>query len=504
MSDWLMKLIRAEADRLVEMAHDDPALRAELRKLAEGILRGTTERDADLPPSAAERPRDVPDAESPGEPLHELTLGQPKPTAPPTAASAHQGGPRGVTSDDSDSLQHRCRQKADAARWAAEIQRRLHEGTPVGAGSAALDGLLAEWAQRLADGYYWLRAEEGSPESDLAALEDVAGCFEALAEGLGLAQETDGHSQAFERALAYVAEAQSAARRALQRLGISGDPEQEEAYEWLRAAAARHRLYLRRHMRADDLADPAGWSALLASIEETRSRGRRTPLVAAQLETIRSHRDAITLGGPATDDWGAIMGSIDVLMKAGMAPSSRDLRDLLLPLIDDLPDRDDLPRSFKLVLREIDRFLATRHAFGRGTKPQLPSAEVTEVARLLAGTSVVLIGGDRRRDAQEALRHSFQLDAVLWIATKEHQSFETFEPLIARPDVSLVLLAIRWSSHGFGEVRHLCDSHGKPLVRLPGGFNPNQVASQILAQCSEQLRRQVAPNSEAEAGPGDA
>ena len=52
----------------------------------------------------------------------------------------------------------------------------------------------------------------------------------------------------------------------------------------------------------------------------------------------------------------------------------------------------------------------------------------------------------------------------------------------------VVALAIRWASHSFGDVRAFCDRHGKPLVRLPGGYNPNQVATQILAQCSERLR----------------
>jgi hypothetical protein len=53
------------------------------------------------------------------------------------------------------------------------------------------------------------------------------------------------------------------------------------------------------------------------------------------------------------------------------------------------------------------------------------------------------------------------------------------------------LLAIRWASHGFGDVKPLCDRHGKLLVRLPGGYNANQVAAQILAQCSEHLAKSV-------------
>jgi hypothetical protein len=80
---------------------------------------------------------------------------------------------------------------------------------------------------------------------------------------------------------------------------------------------------------------------------------------------------------------------------------------------------------------------------------------------------------------------------LVWIETKEHQAVDAFEPLIARPDVALVLLAIRWSSHAFGDVKQICDRHGKLLIRLPGGYNPNQVAAQILAQSSAQLSSDV-------------
>ncbi len=50
-----------------------------------------------------------------------------------------------------------------------------------------------------------------------------------------------------------------------------------------------------------------------------------------------------------------------------------------------------------------------------------------------------------------------------------------------------MLLAIRWSSHSFGDVKRFCDRYGKPMVRLPGGYSPNQVAAQVLMQVSGQL-----------------
>jgi hypothetical protein len=85
------------------------------------------------------------------------------------------------------------------------------------------------------------------------------------------------------------------------------------------------------------------------------------------------------------------------------------------------------------------------------------------------------------------LRRALGLKDLVWIETKEHQAIDAFEPLIARADVALVLLAIRWSSHAFGDVKQICDLHAKLLVRLPGGYNPNQVAAQVLSQSSAQL-----------------
>ena len=116
-----------------------------------------------------------------------------------------------------------------------------------------------------------------------------------------------------------------------------------------------------------------------------------------------------------------------------------------------------------------------------------PTPEVLEIAHLLQGRSMVLIGGDRRPGSCQALKNAFNLRDLTWIETREHESISSFESHIARPDVAVVVLAIRWSSHSFGEIREFCERHGKPLVRLPGGYNPNQVAAQIMSQCSERL-----------------
>ena len=186
---------------------------------------------------------------------------------------------------------------------------------------------------------------------------------------------------------------------------------------------------------------------------------------------------------------------VDEIVSEGVPPSNREIRELLLPIIDELPAWDEFPHRFRLVLREIDRYLGARVAPTRSPVVHEPSDEVKAAARLLGGTSIVLIGGNRRREAQESLRRALALKDLIWIETKEHQAVGTFEPLIARADVALVLLAIRWSSHAFGDVKTLCDQHGKLLVRLPGGYNPNQVAAQVLLQSSAQLSSNLGPNA---------
>ena len=512
MSDWLTRTIRAEARRLLELAADDGELRADLRALAAEILAATEVSSPSVSSPGIEpdmgfqhplsgpahsideelvcepRPNPLPPRDDATEPLRELTLGRSRPTSPGDSNASSLPAKRGVAGEDLAALEARCRRKAEAARWAAECQRRIREGADFHGAGDPLDEKMAEWARKLTDGLYWMSSQTASDSTEVAILDDIAGCFDTIAESLALVQEIQGRGKIFEQALQYLAEAQSAARRALQRVDIADDRDQENVHEWIRSTAARQRIYLGRHMRADDLADPAGWSSLLTRIEEARTGGRKTPLQVSRLDRIRHLSERIKERKQGEQDWSAIIETVAGLVGDGMPPSTRELRELLMPIIDVVPDMDDPPRGFRLVLREIDRFLAARPLPVETSVHHELAAEVKEVARLLSGRSVVLIGGIRRRDPQETLRRSFGLHSLLWIETKEHQSVETFEPLIVRPDVALVLLAIRWSSHGFGEVRHLCERHDKPLVRLPGGYSPNQVAAQILAQVSVQLR----------------
>jgi hypothetical protein len=115
-----------------------------------------------------------------------------------------------------------------------------------------------------------------------------------------------------------------------------------------------------------------------------------------------------------------------------------------------------------------------------------PIAEVLQVRSLLRDQTVVLIGGERRQAAANALCTAFELRELIWIEGHD-QTYTDFEPQDARGEVAVVLLAIRWSRHGFGEVKEFCDRYNKPFVRLLGGYNPNQVAHTILNQIGQRL-----------------
>lgn len=76
-----------------------------------------------------------------------------------------------------------------------------------------------------------------------------------------------------------------------------------------------------------------------------------------------------------------------------------------------------------------------------------------------------------------------------WLSSREHESISSFIPEIRRDETALVLLAIRWASHSFEDVRATCDQYDKPYVRLPGGYGANRVAYEVVRQQGERLRR---------------
>lgn len=116
-----------------------------------------------------------------------------------------------------------------------------------------------------------------------------------------------------------------------------------------------------------------------------------------------------------------------------------------------------------------------------------PQSERQRVTELLTGRVAVMIGGVCRPEKREALCRELGLKELRWIGTRAHAPLEPLVAAVSDPDVDLVLLLIRLSSHSFGELAEPCKQRGIPLVRVPGGWGTNQLAHQILEQAGERL-----------------
>lgn len=191
----------------------------------------------------------------------------------------------------------------------------------------------------------------------------------------------------------------------------------------------------------------------------------------------------------AVDHWKTIAGCVTKLVNNGLPASDRALRNLLAPHIDDLPDLDMPVERLMEVAREIESAAHDDPSHRTDRKHEIITPEVIKAAALMNGSSMVFIGGDPRARPEQLLKNSLKLKELYWIPTRHHRSSTTeFEHYVSRADVSVVLLAIRWASHSYGDVRAYCNQYGKCLVRLPGGYNPAQVALQIISQCSDRLK----------------
>lgn len=395
-------------------------------------------------------------------------------------------------------IEARCRLKAEASRWAAERRRLLNQGSDFRTEIEPRDRDLIWQAKQLPECFLWMSHPSAPNPTDVGQWQILAGCFDVLADAVALIRrildESDDASDLFGQAVDLLAEAQSSLRIIVTRLeGPPTDHDQARVFGWLKSVAMSRQIFIRRYMRLDDPADPDRWLDLrnrIANFQVVSEDGRKkAKLRKKALDRIKHKLSQLstTAESEMAAMWKSIADDVDELVTNGLPPSSVELRDLLIEHVDHLPEMASMPKGFQLTMREIDRFLAATPDKAEADDNDATSPQISEVADMLAGKAIILIGGDRRPFAAEALERAFLLSELIWIDTRAHESISGFEPYVARPEVAMVLLAIRWSSHSYGEVQDFCRTYGKPLVRLPGGYNPNQVAAQILEQCSQRL-----------------
>jgi hypothetical protein len=435
------------------------------------------------PESAAEAPPPPPPVVIPPD----FSLARPPAPARPPAFAPDEDE-RGVTPAELPVVARRCRLKADAARHVAARKRGEAPGDP--------DELIRR-AGALPDCDLWM-LYPGDYVDAAKAWDDLAGAFSAGAEAaelLALLKELPeplaGHHR--ERVLYAAAESQAMVWAGLLDVHRRADHDQIHLFVHVREEARRAQIYVSRYLRRDDRAAADAWPALLARITELKARlGDARGKAKARDKGLNSLKYKLRKMGEspttAAGEWPRVLELLEEVVAAGLPPSNADVRELLLPVLDTLPEDQEPGPNAERVFRAVNEFVASRPAPAQMPDAEEPSPEVREAAELLRGREAVLIGGVERPAARRAIERAFGLAHVNWVSTRPHESVTVFEPAVARPNVAVVLLAIRWASHSYGDVKDYCDKYGKPMVYLTGGYNPNQVAHQILAQVGDRLR----------------
>ena len=440
------------------------------------------------PPVSPPLPPPIPISQLP--PL--LIGSHPTPSAPP-----YWEGDRELDLLPLQIIADRCRVKSEASKL---IAKRLID--PLDWSVAAEDDILAR-AQSLPDCHLWMLSHDPIVMAP-RAWDDLAGAYGTAADAALMLRDWEQAPPPLairhaSRVLGLAAEAQSVLLYAVVDVrDVKIDFDQVQVFAHIRSTARDRQVFIPKFLKREDRADPGSWPDVSKRVAEVwsqfRAFGERDKQRAKSLNSLKFKVGRLReKPEDATGEWPRVVELIDELVTSGLPPSNAELRDLLLPVIDEFPDDPAPPSNVELVLREIDRYLDSRPEADPPPRLQRPSPDLAVVADLLRGREIVLIGGQNRPKHKAALIKAFNLADVRWIVTPEHTSFTVFEPDVARPEVAVVLLAIRWSSHDYDSVRTYCDEYGKPLVRLPGGYNANQVAHHILSQAGDRLRAALAP-----------
>ena len=99
---------------------------------------------------------------------------------------------------------------------------------------------------------------------------------------------------------------------------------------------------------------------------------------------------------------------------------------------------------------------------------------VEQVAKILEGKSVALIGGDPRADAARRIKEAFRLKDVVWKSDGFTFDKDECEGLVSRDNVAVVVLLVRWSRFEFrtdrsnlSETRQTIDSSPRWIQPAP-------------------------------------
>ncbi len=262
-------------------------------------------------------------------------------------------------------ISRRCRVKAESCRWAIERRQIMDSSGENDERIAPRDAELIERARSYDNCFVWAL----HPYADLPddhQLEVIAGCYECLATAVESMLEIDrlnGNREIQQEAMQLVAAAQSALRKSLFDGGRrQRDPDQEDAFHWLKDQTGRRRIYVARHMRLMDPADPETWESRIEAgqqlVEQLETDNEEGGDKQRMLNRIRYHAARIDSGDGGTHDWERLDDIVRTLLEQhDLAPSDPALLESLELAVDLMPDDFEPGTPLRITLKETEQWL---------------------------------------------------------------------------------------------------------------------------------------------------
>lgn len=375
-------------------------------------------------------------------------------------------------------VRQRSEWKAEACRWAAD---------EAGAGSddARRRGQdLAERRKGLDDCFPWMLRrsyEAGLLRPVAEAYDNVAFAAGAVAELSDLGALEPAPPPALLYALA---EVQSALLAALARADVRSDSDQRDLFLWLKDQTTVHRIYVDRHMRLDDPADYSDFEGIrrrvAGAIEEARASHARKRRRRELLKKVDYHAARVASApDPREHEWASLADAVGQWIEEGLPLADPELRRRFGRNL-----RERVPPEVPAALQPL---LSQEPAAGspRRCRPET----VDRVADLLGGLRVSLLSELDPGPLGDELRQRFGLAELRWVPVSPDRDAEpALDAAIAAHEVDLVLIAVRLPAAAYSSFRRRCQERQLPFVRLPRGFEPEEVAYHVQRQVARRLR----------------
>ncbi len=432
-------------------------------------------------------------------------LGRARASASEVSTDAELGGDNAGAMSEIDLalVEKRCRLKAASCRLF--IERRAAAANPDDEREVLdrLNDMIAK-AKAMENCFLWVfwrnQAQPGDP-----ILRQIADCYDAQADAVALLRRVDAvadgrRAEDEESAFHLLAESNSALRVALADTWLSDDDrDQAETHVWLRRETAERRVFIERHMTADDPADQANSADLRSRI---KAQGKRldereaaTKGVKNALGQIRYHAGQLSKCRPeeAPAHWTKISDAVKRLQGMGVSTTDRRVAEAVGSAA--AAAWPGPPAGADFMADVIARALTLKSEVGK-TDPKRTNGDEREwspsvlgVRELLRGKRMVIIGGERNAEAVQRLTQAFELKDAEWVELTEHGPGTPMRGPIYRPDTAVVIVIIKLTGHLHSEeAREYAAAAGKPCVMLSGGYNPERVAAEIMEQASARLK----------------